>query len=58
VPTIPDDPVLDIRILRTTQRLIQLPARGHGAHDVVPTLHDDDGQVRDAVGIRDQLPVG
>ena len=57
MPTIADDPVLKIFILRTSQRLVQRPARRRGAHDVVPALHDDDGKVRDAVRVREELAI-
>lgn len=58
VPTLRDNVVLNVRILCTTQRFVQRPARGHGTHHVIPALHDGDGKVRDTMGISYQLPVG
>lgn len=43
VPTLRDNVVLNVRILCTTQRFVQRPARGHGAHHVIPALHNGDG---------------
>ncbi len=37
---------------------VQVPGGRHGAHDVVPALDDDAGDVADAVHVPQQLVIG
>lgn len=57
VTRVADDLVLDVLVVQPAERLVQIPACLGRAHDIVPSLDDNDRQMLDLVCILDQLTI-